>query len=367
MVKGVQGMAGRRWRKGLGILGGLLFGAVAVELGLSWKYGDPPVDRRPGFVTVAHSELGYALVPGQRTYTYQAEVRTNQNGLRERPFEPESWKERRRIVCLGGSETFGKGVLVQDTFPRRLEDLLGETQVPKPVVINAGVPDYNMQQSLLWLARYGLALKPHIVVLSLYWDDLFFDPTVAWPPTKNVATKSTSGKASLDTLAPVRDEWFLRRWARTSGVLDWISPLYTRSRTLYFLRNLAKLQYGRWKNQRAVVWRDLLLSGSTNAELEAAFARADEDLERFSQWAKQENFTPFVLVLPIEFQIESGVTFEFQRRVTAMATKHSLQVVDPWPLMKEEPSVEAMFIPFDGRPSSEGHAVLAQALAAALK
>ncbi len=90
-----------------------------------------------------------------------------------------------RIVALGGSETFGVGLSVNETWPYQLENLLRTQYGYHNVeVVNLGVPAYYSLNSVVNLAIHGLALEPDLVinydsindaVVSIYQDPACYD------------------------------------------------------------------------------------------------------------------------------------------------------------------------------------------------
>jgi len=78
--------------------------------------------------------------------------------------------DRRRIVALGDSCTFGLGVNDDQTWPARLQSLIDERGLQADV-INAGVPGYTAFQGRQWLQTEGAALRPDLVVACFGFND----------------------------------------------------------------------------------------------------------------------------------------------------------------------------------------------------
>jgi lysophospholipase L1-like esterase len=74
-----------------------------------------------------------------------------------------------RIVCMGGSTTFGHGVHAEEAWPAICEGVLREGGI-RAEVINAGVPGFGTRQHLVRYDRDIAQFKPHIVVLFLGWN-----------------------------------------------------------------------------------------------------------------------------------------------------------------------------------------------------
>ena len=89
---------------------------------------------------------------------------TNELGLRNPPVGP---KTKPRILALGDSTTFGLGLGDEETWPRQLGRILGDSAE----VINGGVAGYSAFQGLRFLDKKGLALQPDIVIACFGQND----------------------------------------------------------------------------------------------------------------------------------------------------------------------------------------------------
>ncbi|HIK60795.1 MAG TPA: SGNH/GDSL hydrolase family protein [Planctomycetes bacterium] len=97
----------------------------------------------------------------------------NSLGLRCPAIEADAPADRYRIVALGDSCTFGKGVAEADTWPRQLETLLGEALSPvrSVSVANLGVNGYSGTTYERILREVGLGLEPDLVVVGFNLND----------------------------------------------------------------------------------------------------------------------------------------------------------------------------------------------------
>jgi lysophospholipase L1-like esterase len=117
--------------------------------------------------------LGHVHKPDFRGRWDSTWYETNRRGWRGPDVEPTRTQAELRVVTLGDSCTFGKGVADVNTWPRRLETILKE-ELPgdrKPVVFNLGVNGYSSKQYLQVLESQGLALDPHVVVIGYNIND----------------------------------------------------------------------------------------------------------------------------------------------------------------------------------------------------
>lgn len=97
---------------------------------------------------------------------------TNALGLRGEDIAADA-KGQLRVVCLGDSCTFGKGVVESDSWPRQLEQkLAGEARGAwQPVVANLGVNGYHGASYLKIFEEVGADLAPDVVLVGFNLND----------------------------------------------------------------------------------------------------------------------------------------------------------------------------------------------------
>ena len=106
--------------------------------------------------------LGWRMKP-----LYQRQgVSHNSIGFRgSREFD--LFPQRKRILSIGDSFTYGLGVNDDETFSAYLEQIIDAE------VINAGVNGYGIDQSLLMWEHNGKQFNPGTVILGYFVDDFF--------------------------------------------------------------------------------------------------------------------------------------------------------------------------------------------------
>ena len=110
-------------------------------------------------------DLFWSLKPNLKTTYKNGDLTTNALGLRSKDIYKKEQNEY-RILSLGESSTFGVGVDNQQTYSAILEHLLNQNpSKTKYSVINAGVSAYSSFQSLIYLKKRGLHLKPDMILL----------------------------------------------------------------------------------------------------------------------------------------------------------------------------------------------------------
>lgn len=157
---------------GLGIGVALLAGEVALRVLGSTH--EPRRHFRPG-IYAPDPELGWALLPDYAGVhvEYEAEVPTgtNADGFRG-PTLAEAAAAPFRVLALGDSCTFGRGVADDETFPAQLQARLRTSGRDGAVVLNAGVPGYDtVQERAVW-TRLAEQVEPQVVILTWLPNDL---------------------------------------------------------------------------------------------------------------------------------------------------------------------------------------------------
>jgi len=143
--------------------------------------------------------IGHEHIPGSSAHLMGVDVDINSAGLRDREY-PVARNERRRIVFLGDSLTFGWGVEQDATFEALLEQRLNTVQPTE--VINFGHGNYNTAQQVSLFKKKGLRYQPDKVVVFFFVNDAEVTPVrSAWTP-----------------VARLRSVTFL--WSRVRGLLS---------------------------------------------------------------------------------------------------------------------------------------------------
>lgn len=121
----------------------------------------------------AHQTRGFALKPGFSNGIYS---------VNEKGFRGDSIQNKRLILTLGESTTFGWGVKDNETYPFYLEKFFPKkTQI---TVINGGVPSYTSSQVLVSLEEIlnKNTIEPDMVLICILWNDLWYSTISNWHP-----------------------------------------------------------------------------------------------------------------------------------------------------------------------------------------
>ncbi len=179
----VEALAGNRARKArrlalnlviaaLSILFALMTGEVALRFAAHRLLGSGEVIAAGEVFRFDDDLLGFRLDPGStrvhaRGAAYVVRDRINSLGMRDVEHSLERLPGTARVLILGDSFMYGTGVPMEAVMARRLEGLLGGTEV-----INAGVHSYGLSHHYLYYTHRGHALDPDLVLLAFFINDI---------------------------------------------------------------------------------------------------------------------------------------------------------------------------------------------------
>lgn len=159
------------------IIGGILSVLLMLEVGLRWRFGFG----RP-LLYQADPELGYLLIPNQRTRRFGNQIEINQYSMRSPPIAPTRPSQTLRVLLLGDSVANGgwwtdqtQTISAQLQFP--LSSLSAFDRVE---VLNASANSWGPRNELAYLQRFG-SFGSQVIVLILNTDDLFATTPTSLP------------------------------------------------------------------------------------------------------------------------------------------------------------------------------------------
>lgn len=107
-----------------------------------------------------------------KTIEFDYVVRTNNLGLRDRDFSIDKG-DKFRILCFGDSWTFGYGVNIENSWPKKLEQYLLNKGIENVEVINCGRPGQFTDTYRNYIEKIVPILNPDLVLVGvLQLDDL---------------------------------------------------------------------------------------------------------------------------------------------------------------------------------------------------
>ncbi len=330
---------GRTERRRRAILAAALSSAAALlaaEIVSRRVFGVPIPERLPIVEVRTNAWRGYEMVPDRDHFTYEHAVHVNHLGLRG-PDLAEKRPDELRILCLGDSTTYGQGVADADTIPARLETELGRAAVR---VVNGGVRGYGTTEELSLFEELGPAIRPDILVLLWYPNDLE-RPEIA----ENAAKFERSGPVAFDTASRVEGAalalWRVRQLARKSALI-------------------VELRHA---------WVEWTYHRMTPAQIDAGFERLDADLGSLAAAARAAGVDVLVAAIPTAAAVRGARDEDrLPERVGALARAHAFAFVDLAPPLQElrRRIGRSSVLPYDGHYDGDANAMMARAIAAAL-
>ncbi len=309
--------------------------ALLLGIALAWGTGEAGfriASRGRGFYDVEmwrysrllkeHSPLpdvGHWHRPNARARLYGVDIATNSHGLRGPEIGEQRSPGTLRIAVLGDSLTLGWGVPEADTFCERFARRLAST-APRGItveVLNFGIGNFNTRQEAALYAGLARRFHPDEVVLGYFIND---------------AEELTQASEGRDLLGSELLVFVWSRLARFRARTDPNAGYRTYYRDLY--RDDAK------------GWRDA----------QAALARLASDVA-----ADGARLT--VTLLPELHELPAVNPFAREYQLVAeLARKDGADVIDPWPRFRGRAPEPLWVSSEDQHPSSEAHALIADAL-----
>ncbi|MBI5362477.1 MAG: hypothetical protein HZA53_04805 [Planctomycetes bacterium] len=334
----------RRWkRRGLALTLGASGALLAGELVCRIVWGAPVPEREPLMEVRANARRGFEMLPGTAHYTYLQEVSVNALGLRG-PEHADAGEDDARVLVLGDSLVYGQGVGEEDTLPRALERALARRAGPdarRACVWNGGVRSYNTEQELALLEELLPRVRPNVVVLGWYANDL--------------------DRVDTDALA--------RRLAASGPIVfDWNAPASADLRRDWRMRQLARRSALVMKLHDA--WIDRTWPATKPADLEAAWTRLDGALGRLVELSRAHDFEVLIAVLPLATLVARDAAVDSTTpRVRAACDARSIAVLDLLPALRALRRAEGRLsvIPDDGHYDGAAKAAMGEEIAEELE
>lgn len=225
-----------RWLRAVLILIGAIAVVLVLEGGLSLMHMVSITSREATPVpadhqyTDFHSRYGWVATPGvseRDGYGLWRTLHTDDKGLRDASVSSaKSLEDASRVVCLGGTSTFGVGVGDDETWCQRLG--LSDADYG---IVNLGQPAYGAGQSLLHYQEFG-ELDHDIILLAV--DDQSINQIVAERHKRFAKPAFDNSSGMLErSNTPVPRFSYLWPWATVnreslaaSKLIDWLMPSF---------------------------------------------------------------------------------------------------------------------------------------------
>ena len=319
----------------------LLFGAA--ELVSTLFLPAPIVWRYPQESYVYDPQLLHRLKPNQQAFTHSFPAITNSYGLRNDEFSSKPQPGTVRILCLGDSLTFGKGVAFTETYPKQLETILNASGHGRYEVINGGVAAYDTWQEVTYLREIGWTFEPNLVIIGFYANDIVPRPRHLHPGL----TSATAGGQPAEVMSSSVDR-----------AVYWLK----RSRVLLFLRERLTQLRNRIEPSPEVRHTISLLHGTADEFVESGWREIDSSFAELATLAKQHDFAVLIVFFPMADQLVGTYpNASYPIRARQIAERYGIPTVDVHPAFAREFSgLSSLFIEWDGHPNARAYAVAAR-------
>jgi lysophospholipase L1-like esterase len=256
---------------------------------------------------------------------------------------------------LGDSFTYGLGVGDDQTYCARLA-----AELPGLEVINAGVNGYGTAQQLILLREDGLRFAPDIVVVGFFVNDL--DDNVVGATRERFVVEDGALRER-----PAVEAVVTRAPANRSDRRSWL-------RSSYAYRFLSD----RGKQLRAAhASADGPADVLTGERRESAWQLALALLREIHRTAREGGAELVLLAIPQRVQVQpddrppgdDGAGHDVLARLRPFAEAEGIPLVDPLPALRAAyaTSGQPLYYREDRHMRPEGHAIVARALAEALR
>jgi len=316
----------------------LVVSTVAGELLLRLALPAPNHWKYPQERYLYDPQIGVQLAPNQRAYTHDKPVEINSMGVRDREYSGRAPAGIKRVVALGDSQTFGNGLAIEDTWPKKLEgelnDRFGHSHWQ---VLNCGIPGTDTWQHEVILKRMMDAYHPDLAILAFYVNDV--TDRYILEPRDVVAATNTFGK---------RLAYLLKESVLLLIIRDAIASV-----ELWFRPSRS------FEIQQAVV------TGAVDPAVEKGWRQVDHSLAAMKATANQHGAAFLVLVLPRRDQVDGRQSSRgYQSRLREVLQRHGIPHVDALESMQLAYANygRSMFIPWDGHNSAIANRVIADEL-----
>jgi len=277
--------------------------------------------------------LKYELRPGAAVERDGTIYRVNAQGFRANDDVQLEKRGKRRILLLGDSVAFGRGVDYEDTFGQLIERQLTANGMPTEV-LNLSVLGYKTSQEVRMLERRGWQLNPDGVILAFCLNDFddfsgelpLFDPSGRLPPGR-----------------------YQRLPPRRLGSIELPEPMPLLDRSLLFRKlsgRLLRIDYYRWIG--------------TDRALRKEVAEA---ISRLGKLLSERGIPGLVVIFPLLHQLDDYPYEGIHQFVASEALAARLSVADLTTAFRSERTEVLRVRPGDVLHLSKvGHAITARAL-----
>ena len=268
---------------------------VALEIVFRVIFPKPPSWPRPQVRSKLDRTFGYVHRPKQECYSVDAKATINSAGFRGREPLSDRASGDLRVLSLGNSLTFGKGVADDETYPAQLEHQLREQYGPRVEVINAGIGAFTIRQYVAFVEHKLAELEPDLLVIGMQWLDLHHHARIG----------QKEGKVSTEAWAAIK-----KRFDETDAGLaapksrgEKLKDMLRHWRTFYVLYHGVQERRGLKHWAHRLNWAMRMLDGNVDEQISVRLDFSAEKLSYIAQLCEQNSANFLVAFFPDHRQI----------------------------------------------------------------
>ncbi len=329
--------------------------AAALVLLEAWiRARDLPKDDAMLFRAHPGSPRLVRLEPGASGRFTGVPVRANRFGYRGPDWDVAKPRGAFRVAVLGDSETFGYGVLEEETYPARIERALRERRPERRwEVLNFAMSGFNTAQAAEVCTLDVLPFAPDLVVLGFFPNDV--DPPIRAEHFGVRAAAADEGARAVPAGEPVRPaDAKARAWSPLRWVGALRTPQFLRTRGAALARRLG-VRVGTSTTRYA----DLYASRAP------AWLSCEEALRAIRDACARRGVRFAVAILPfiVSFD-ETHPMAAAHRQVAAFCEAEGIPCLDLLPAYMGESAARLAVSPVNNHMNAEGNRIAAEAILA---
>ncbi len=144
---------------------------IGTEITLRFVLPEPlPKDNQTMHIVLNSSERGWGLLPYDEGVYAGAPYRINSLGFRDYEYDIHKPKNTFRVAIVGDSIAFGKGVTLEETFAKKLEQMLN-SECQSIEVLNFGVSGYTTVQQYHTIRERVFDFSPDMIFVLYFLND----------------------------------------------------------------------------------------------------------------------------------------------------------------------------------------------------
>jgi hypothetical protein len=346
-------ITGTKIKNSILILTSIFITLAFVEIAL--RIWNPPIARpEMGQIHRATPVFGWELIPGSFGIgRFGESYEINPAGFRDVEYPMQKPQGIRRIMVIGDSFTFGMGVNLKDTYPKKLEDLLNGSGIAAQV-INCGVIGYDMWQYCEMLETKVPPYQPDLIILGLFEDDL----KSSVPPYKENEAYQGENPFQVKGVSAVISRISLYNFLRNISLL--FEYKYRYKQGAGYLKGIEE----RKKiigpdNPTDVNYR--VMSGKIEKEKLKKFS---DKLAKFVSDTRKLGGRVLVVMIPDSVQLNDYHLQAVNRFVKRLCNDMGVPFLDTTPMLEQSKDFTSLYLfPFDAHNSPKGLRIIAEAIA----